>query len=383
MIEYQHDHEHLSLLLDIMDTANRAGDQYALAEQALERMLHRNGVIAAGFWMREGADLARLAQRNLSEPIPRAAITQVIETCEPVYSIMKPDSSSSPYLAVLPLKLAGACTGALAVVVSAAPAPDQRLALQAIAAHLGAAIENVRLRQHNVVDSDERDWEQFLSHAAHEIKNPLASIKGYADLMLRRAAKDPSDPTHKGLTTISQQVARTTALLEQLSDIGRIGTNRLHIDRHEAHLNEIVRDAVQEYQSTTDHHQLLLDNASSPISLRLDAIRIGQVVGAMLSNAIKFSPDGGPIAVRLWRSQEAGSQAATLSVNDRGVGVPSGEQERVFERFFRGSNIRGSFSGMGVGLYIARAIVGLHNGRMWLESDRRNGTTCYTLLPLV
>jgi signal transduction histidine kinase len=112
--------------------------------------------------------------------------------------------------------------------------------------------------------------------------------------------------------------------------------------------------------------------------LRLDAIRIAQVVGSMLNNAIKFSPDGGPIAVRLWRTQEA----ATLSVNDRGVGVPSGEQERVFERFFRGSNIRGSFSGMGVGLYIARAIVGLHSGRMWLESDRRNGTTCFVLLPM-
>jgi signal transduction histidine kinase len=116
--------------------------------------------------------------------------------------------------------------------------------------------------------------------------------------------------------------------------------------------------------------------------LRLDAIRIAQVVGSMLSNAIKFSPDGGPIGVRLWRTQEAGTQAATLSVNDRGVGVPSGEQERVFERFFRGSNIRGSFSGMGVGLYIARAIVGLHSGRMWLESDRGNGTTCFVRLPL-
>jgi signal transduction histidine kinase len=229
----------------------------------------------------------------------------------------------------------------------------------------------------------ERDWEQFLSHAAHEIKNPLASIKGYADLMLRRAANDPSDANRKGLATISQQVARTTALLEQLADVGRIGTDRLHIDRHEADLTAIVDHAVQEHQRTTDQHQISFEYSSAPLYLRLDAIRIGQVVGAMLSNAIKFSPDGGPIAVRLWRAEDAGTPVATVSVNDHGVGVPAGEQERVFEQFFRGSNIRGSFSGMGVGLYIARAIAGLHGGRMWLESGAGVGTTCFALLPLV
>ena len=79
----------------------------------------------------------------------------------------------------------------------------------------------------------ERDWEEFLAHAAHEIKNPLASIKGYADLLLRRAAKDPADPYRKGLTTISQQVGRTTTLLEQLSDITRLSAGRLPIDRHD------------------------------------------------------------------------------------------------------------------------------------------------------
>jgi signal transduction histidine kinase len=116
---------------------------------------------------------------------------------------------------------------------------------------------------------------------------------------------------------------------------------------------------------------------------RFDQGRIAQVLGAMIGNALKFSFDGGAVSVLLRRAgNDNGTPLARLSVSDTGVGVPDGEQERVFERFFRGSNIRGTYAGLGVGLYIARAIVDLHGGRIWLESEQGLGATCHVALPL-
>jgi signal transduction histidine kinase len=101
-----------------------------------------------------------------------------------------------------------------------------------------------------------------------------------------------------------------------------------------------------------------------------------------LSNAIKFSPNGGQILVRLRRSTERGEPEAVISVSDRGVGVPADEQGEVFDRFKRGSNIRGQFGGLGLGLFAAREIVKRHGGRMWLESELGGGTTCFVVLPV-
>jgi signal transduction histidine kinase len=107
------------------------------------------------------------------------------------------------------------------------------------------------------------------------------------------------------------------------------------------------------------------------------------VISAIISNALKFSLDGGVVSVLLRRSDaDDGTAVARLAVSDTGVGVPAGEQERVFERFFRGSNIRETYAGLGVGLYIARAIVDLHGGRIWLESQPGLQTTCHVALPL-
>jgi signal transduction histidine kinase len=202
-------------------------------------------------------------------------------------------------------------------------------------------------------------------------------------LLLLRAAKDPADPYRKGLTTISQQVGRTTALLDQLSDITRLAAGALPIERHQVDLATIVGQVVQEYKAADQQHTIAFDNSPTPLPGRFDQVRISQVVGAVIGNALKFSLDGGVVSVLLQRSAgDNGSAQARLDISDTGVGIPAAEQERVFERFFRGSNIRGTYAGLGVGLYVARAIVDLHGGRIWLESERGMGTTCHVALPL-
>jgi signal transduction histidine kinase len=163
--------------------------------------------------------------------------------------------------------------------------------------------------------------------------------------------------------------------------MARVGAGRLRIDRHETDLATIVRSSVEEHQQTTEEHQLTLVGADEPLIGLCDMVRVRQVVDVMLDNATKFSAQGGPVNVHLQQLEEL--PEAMISVRDRGIGVPTGEHERVFERFFRGSNVSGSYRGLGLGLFVARAIVERHGGRMWLESPPGEGTTCRVILPLL
>ena len=203
-----------------------------------------------------------------------------------------------------------------------------------------------------------------------------------SDLLLRRASDAPTDPFRKGLTIISQQTARATELLSDMSESARIDGNRLMLHLSILDLTEFVRRLVNEQSATASQHTIRLGDTDEPIYARFDQMRLAQAIQAMLSNAIKFSPNGGPILVRLRRSAEHGEPEAIISVSDHGVGIPAGEQGEVFDRFKRGSNIRGQFGGLGLGLFAAREIVKRHGGRMWLESEIGGGTTCFAVLPL-
>jgi signal transduction histidine kinase len=377
----QQDHEYTAALLDLMLATNEGPGPRELAEQAIAWLLARDGMAGAGIWLNQSGDLVCIAQRHLNPDAVVPIIYQAISgaTSVPLTAVYQRDLR----LTILPMGSAGDPRGALVVAAHTPPDPGEVLLLRAAAAHLAATITRPASRVKQAAQTLDREWEEFLGHAAHEIKNPLASIKGYADLLLRRAAKDPADPYHKGLATISQQVGRTTSLLDQLSDITRIGAGRLSIDRHEANFVPIVDQVVHECQSADPQHTITFDTNATKLIGRFDQGRIAQVIGAVIGNALKFSLDGGVVRVLLQRSHaDNGNAIAQLAVTDTGVGVPYGEQERIFERFFRGSNIRGTYAGLGVGLYIARAIVDRHGGRLWLESQPALQTTCHLELPL-
>ena len=381
MSRFQHDHENMAALLDLTLAMNEATDPHALAVRVLDWLMARDGVTSCGIWLEQSGDLVCLAQRNIEPDRVIPAIQQAIESAAlaPQTSVYQQDAR----LTILPLGSTNNHRGALVVATQASPEPGELLLLRAVAAHLAATIARLHVRPSQHAEASDRTWEVFLAHAVHEIKNPLASIKGYTDLLLRRAAKDPTDLYHKGLATISQQVGRTTALLDQLSDITRVSTGSFPIDRHVMDFTTITNRVVQEYQAADQQHTIAFDKDDTVLPGRFDQVRMAQVVGAVIGNALKFSFDGGVVRVLLRRSKAVdGTAQARLSISDTGVGVPVGEQERVFERFFQGSNIRGTYAGLGVGLYIARAIVNLHDGRIWLESERGLGTTCHVALPL-
>lgn len=224
----------------------------------------------------------------------------------------------------------------------------------------------------------DRKKDEFISYISHELKNPMASIKGYADLMRRRLNKNPDDPNRKGLEIISAQVGRMTLLLDQLLDFSRINLDQLHLDRRPIDIVQLAQRLIEELQPTTHHHALQLVTQGTSVVIVADENRLRQALQYLLSNAIKFSPAAGTIVVSAAPNTAGGVQVA---VSDKGIGIPTAEQQRVFERFYRASNVGDAHAGLGLGLYLASEIVARHGGQIDLVSALGEGSTFTIKLP--
>jgi signal transduction histidine kinase len=382
--------QQLAVLLQLMHAASYSADPHDLAQRVSSGLKEHFESIASAIWLYAPPQHTCLHTYNLDHIRLGDQLEYAMTNGTPVFAEVEWRAGQPPathMLSIFPLTVEQATLGALVVVTAAPLDRIARLVVQALAGYLGARLQATQTRQiaeqrQVELAASNHGWNEFIGHAAHEIKNPLASVKGYADLLLRRANDAPGDPFRKGLTIISEQTARATELLSDMSDTARLDGNRLLLDLRTVNLTDLVRRLAHEQSDPTSQHTITLDCEDEPIYNRCDQTRLTQVLQAMLSNAIKFSPNGGSILVRLRRSTDQAKPEVVISVTDHGVGVPAEEQHAVFDRFKRGSNIRGQFGGLGLGLFTAREIVKRHDGRMWLESQPGYGTTCFVALPL-
>ena len=169
-------------------------------------------------------------------------------------------------------------------------------------------------------EETDRKKDEFISYISHELKNPMASIKGYADLMRRRLNKNPDDPNRKGLEIISTQVGRMTLLLDQLLDFSRINLDRLQLDRRPIDMVQLAQRLIEELQPTTQQHALQLVTQGTSVVIVADENRLRQALQYLLSNAIKFSPAAGTIVISAASNVTGGVHVA---VSDKGIGIPS------------------------------------------------------------
>ena len=252
---------------------------------------------------------------------------------------------------------------------------------QELGVRAALAIDNARLFRETRDAVRARD--QFLSIASHELKTPITSLTGYADLLLRRAQRDGQLPERdqRAVRIISDQASRLNRLIAALLDLSRIETGQLSIVRGELALSALVDRLVRETQTTLQtHHQLVWEQPDQPLTVSGDELRVEQVVQNLIQNAIKYSPDGGTITVQLGRDGEW----ARLRVSDQGIGIPEQALPNLFKRFYRAPNTdEHRISGMGVGLFVVREIVQLHGGEISVESTEGKGTTVTLLLPLM
>jgi signal transduction histidine kinase len=233
-------------------------------------------------------------------------------------------------------------------------------------AHVRAREEATRLK------------EDFLSSAAHDLKTPLTGIVTQAQVLRRRAERDPAAPADRvGLDRLLEQSHRLKSLVLELLDVSRLEHGSLIGERREADLAAVVRGLARQNAVLWDRVQL---HAEEPVLASVDVLRFEQVVANLVENALKYSPHQAPVSLTVW--PEPG--AARLSVRDEGIGIPSEDQALVFERFHRARNVDDRrFAGMGLGLYIARGIVEQHGGKIWVESAPGMGSTFQVAVPLV
>ncbi|MGI8419326.1 MAG: PAS domain-containing sensor histidine kinase, partial [Candidatus Levyibacteriota bacterium] len=218
--------------------------------------------------------------------------------------------------------------------------------------------------------------DEFIGIASHELKTPVTSIKGYTQVLQNRFQKDGNIKAVELLSRMDGQINKLTSLIADLLDSTKIEGGKLQFHEGYFDFNELTTDIIEEMQLTSLKHTLIKKLATTK-TISGDRDRIGQVITNLLSNAIKYSPHSNKIIVTT--SEDKGN--ITLCVQDFGVGVPKEKQDKVFDRFFRvGGKKRDSFAGLGLGLYIAAEIIKRHNGRIWVESDGKKGTTfCFSL----
>jgi signal transduction histidine kinase len=231
----------------------------------------------------------------------------------------------------------------------------------------------------------EREKDAFLATASHDLKNPLASIKGNAQLIGRQVARGAVDPARlaAGLASIDSAASQMAALIDALLDLTRLRLGRpLELERQPTDLVALARRVAAEQQATSERHRIVVDSAEAELVGSWDARRLERVLGNLLSNAVKYSPQGGPITVAVARAPEPERTWAVLTVRDRGLGIPARDLPRIFEHFHRAANVAGAIPGTGVGLAGARQIVEQHGGTISVESREGEGSTFTVRLPL-
>jgi signal transduction histidine kinase len=220
--------------------------------------------------------------------------------------------------------------------------------------------------------------DDFLSAAAHELRTPLTTLVAGAQLLARRATRFPDRPPDlAAIQRLVGEAQRLRALVVELLDASRAERGSLVGARVEVDLVALARAACR--RLGTDRHRCTVE-APEPVVGLFDPPRIEQLVENLVENAIKYSPAGGSVRVAIRR---AGDEAR-LVVEDRGIGIPREDLPRVFDRFHRAANVDDrTFAGMGLGLFISRAIVEGHGGRISVASELGNGTRVEAVLPCV
>jgi signal transduction histidine kinase len=230
----------------------------------------------------------------------------------------------------------------------------------------------------------ERLKDEFIRIAAHELRNPLTVLRGHVQMLLLQTKRGKGPKLlpiqEEALQSIDRSTTELVEFTEDLLDVTRLqgGGWQLHLEPTD--LVALVERMAKRLQTTTSKHTLSVVTTLPSLVVYVDPRRIEQVLSNLIGNAIKYSPNGGPIEITLWEAMD--TQEARLSVRDYGIGIPEKDQARIFGQFARASNANtNQISGTGFGLYLSRELVKRHNGCIWFESKEGQGSTFFMALP--
>jgi len=246
-------------------------------------------------------------------------------------------------------------------------------------AQLRVALEAERVAR-AAAEAALRSRDEFLATASHELRTPITVLSGQAQLALRRLSRyGHLEPERAARTfeAINGQADKLARLVGQLLDLSRLEAGKLKLEPERTDLALLVEQVVSNARDWSDQHPISLDSPTS-LEAEVDALRLEQVLTNLLDNAIKYSPDGGGIDVRLARGVDG---SVELAVRDHGLGIAPEQRDQIFERFYQAHG-NGYRSGMGLGLHISREIVELHGGQIRAEFPADAGTRFVVRLPM-
>lgn len=355
------------------------------------------------WWIEQREQESRLDDSPAPELIDRLRANEVLQfdLTQPPYN-QQPNPYHVKTMLIAPMLIGDQLVGFLTLDQGADDrkhvyTPEEMALAGTVANLVGLVIERERLLREREVSRAKvialreanKRMDEFLGIACHELKTPLAAIKGNIQLAERRLARH-THQQEKPLDTLlpellenaNRQTDRLDRLVSDLLDVSRIQAGKLEMREMACNLVDIVHDAVREQRLIWPNRKLLLE--MSPIEIvpiYADAVRIGQVVTNFLTNALKYSLEGRPVEITL----SVEGKTAQVAVRDQGPGFLAEEKEHIWERFHRAKGVEvqsGSGVGLGLGLYISRTIIERHGGHVDVESIPGQGSTFWFTLPL-
>jgi signal transduction histidine kinase len=285
----------------------------------------------------------------------------------------------------VPLQVKGQVIGALEAINKTGDGiftQDDVHTLSTLAAHAAIAIENARLvteiqKAYEELSELDQLKSEFVAIASHELQTPLTVILGYASFLKQEA----TGATSEQLDIVLQSALRLRSLINDMINLRHIETGEAELELEQLSLNKLVTTITAEFASLAEakKQSVHIKLASQPPIVEADRQKLHLVLANLLSNAIKFTPEGGRIHMEV----ETRGNEVWVSVRDTGIGIPPREQERIFDRFYQVEpSLTRHFEGMGLGLSIAKGMVELHGGRIWVESVEGMGSSFTFALPL-
>ena len=216
----------------------------------------------------------------------------------------------------------------------------------------------------------------FISIISHELKTPVALIKGYVGTLRRKDVRWDSKTVQDSLEVIEEEADRLAELIENLLDASRLEAGALPLNASDLSLPRLAERIAERFRTQTEKHEIVVDFPEHYPVILADEQRIGQVLLNLLSNAVKYSPKGGQIRI----TGQVRPEHVVVCVTDQGPGIAADDIPHIFDRFYRAGEAQRSTKGAGLGLYLTRAIIEAHGGSIWADPKYKGGACiCFSL----
>jgi signal transduction histidine kinase len=325
-------------------------------------------------------------------PIVQPALQQAIETGQPQRVALEPELGGgilpgTQTQVVVPIRREATVIGLLMMESTSERQIDITF-LNRLGDHAAIAISNAQLYEE--VQAADVAKSEFVSFVAHELKNPMTSIKGYTELLAAGAVGQINENQANFLHTIRSNVERMSTLVSDLNDNSKIEAGRLRLEYKAVDLDDVVDEVVRSTKrQVEDKKQAIVVQLEDKTSkIWADRTRISQILTNLVSNAHKYTPEGGKIIIGAETSDnqwdpEGADKVVHIWVKDNGIGISQEDQKLIFQKFFRSEDQKAREApGTGLGLNITKSLVEMQGGKIWFESEYREGTTFHFTAPV-